>query len=83
MATKVRIELNSEGFREILNSQAVADLCKEVGESIASKAGEGFAYFPTHLNYGGGRVGGFVRGTDDESMAAEATDKVLTKAVMQ
>ena len=81
MATKVRIELNSDGFREILNSQAVADLCADVGNGIAQRAGDGFAYFPATLNYGGGRVGGFVNATTYEAMEAEARDKTLTKAV--
>ncbi|MBQ9004076.1 MAG: hypothetical protein IJ087_19710 [Eggerthellaceae bacterium] len=81
MATKIRFEMNHDGWREILCSQKMADACNAVGERIASEAGQDFAYFPATLSYGGGRVGGFVRAQSIEGMLAEATGKVLTKAV--
>lgn len=81
MATKVKMEFISDGFRQILESQGVADVCEQAGQSIAAKAGDGFEYFPAHLNYGGGRTGGFVNATTYEAMLSEAIDKSLTRAV--
>lgn len=81
MATKVHIENVSRGWREILNSAPVRALVDEAGRQIAQRAGEGFEYFPAFLNYGGGRVGGYVHATTPEAMLAQAEDKALERAV--
>ena len=81
MATKIRFEMNHDGWREILCSQKMADACKTVGERIAAEAGEHFGYRAATFGYGGGRVGGYVSSTSIEGDKLEATDKVLTKAV--
>lgn len=96
MATNVRLEFKSEGFREILMSQNCADVCKTAGEAIAARATTsvpyvgalGYEYQPATLNYGGGRAGGYVAARRDAdgnldflTLLAEANQKTLTKAV--
>lgn len=80
--TKVRIELNRDGIRELLMSDAIAKECEKAAQSIASRAGEGFEVSELRkMGYGGGRVGYTVRTDTYEARKAEATDKVLSKAV--
>lgn len=88
MATSIRLEFISEGFKEILESDGVHDLVQETAESICDKAngnnvrgGEGFTTSVIHGSYGGGRWVGFVKTTDKQSEIAEAEDKALTGVV--
>lgn len=83
MATKVRIELNHDGWREILSSEGMAKACKQAGEQIVSNTGRPdlFAYRESMLGYGGGRVGGYVYATSYKGNELQATDEVLSKAV--
>ena len=89
MATEIRIEFNSDGFREVLESQGVHDLVQEVTQDICDKAnanntrgGEGFATNVILGGYGGGRWVGFVNTTDENSIKAESEDKALTGAIL-
>ena len=82
MATKIRIELNSDGIRELLMSDAIAKECEKAAQAIASRAGEGFEVLPMRKqSFGGGRIGYAVKTATQEAREAEATDKVLSKAV--
>lgn len=85
MPTKVRIEMNHDGWRELLSSEAIAREVDRAGQRIAAEAGDGWEYRRAMLGYGGGRVGGFVSSTHDAAGYAalldEATNKTLTKAV--
>ena len=82
MATKVRIELNHDGIRELLTSAPIASECEKAAEGIAARAGDGFEVLPMRkMSYGGGRIGYAVSAETYEAKLAEATDKVLTKAV--
>lgn len=82
MATKIRIELNGEGIRELLMSDAIAKECEKAAEAIAARAGDGFEVLPMRRQgFGGGRVGYAVKTATQEAREAEATDKVLSKAV--
>lgn len=89
MATKIRLEFKSEGFREILMSENMAQVCDTAGTRIAERAttmipyegSEGYSYGRARLNYGGGRMGGYVSCDDFLARLAEANQKVLTKAV--
>lgn len=82
MATKVRIELNSDGIRELLMSQPIADECEKAANAIAERAGEGFEVLPARqMGFGGGRVGFAVKAATYEARLAEAEDKALSKAV--
>lgn len=41
-AKSVKIELNSEGVRELLKSDAMKAYCRQLAEGIAGRAGEGY-----------------------------------------
>lgn len=82
MATKVRIELISDGIRELLCSQPIAAECEKAAEGIAARAGDGFEVLPLRqMGFGGGRIGYAVKTDTYEACIAEAEDKVLSKAV--
>ena len=42
MAEKFRIELNSEGVRELLKSAEMEAICREQANAIAARAGDGY-----------------------------------------
>ena len=42
MAEKFRIELNSEGVRELLKSAEMEAICLEQANAIAARAGDGY-----------------------------------------
>lgn len=82
MATKVRIELNHSGIRELLTSAPIAAECEKAAEGIAERAGDGFEVLPLReMNYGGGRVGYAVHAATYSAKLAESEDKALSKAV--
>lgn len=82
MSTKVRIELDSNGIRELLISQPIANECEKAAEKIKGVAGEGFEVLPARqMGFGGGRVGYSVHAESYAAKQAEAEDKVLSKAV--
>ena len=84
MAKRVRIEFNTEGFRELLQSNEVKGLVEEHANAILDRAGgeeEGFSASVWEAGYGGGRWAGTVRTASYDAARAEATDKTLTKAV--
>jgi hypothetical protein len=41
--SKVKIELNREGVRELLCSAEMGEICMEQATAVAGRAGEGFA----------------------------------------
>jgi len=89
MATEIRLEFISEGFKEILESEGVRDLVQETADGIRDRAnenntrgGDGFASNVILGGYGGGRWIGFVKSTDDKSAIAESEDNALTGAVI-
>jgi hypothetical protein len=84
----VRIEFNSEGFRQILLSQGCHDLVQQTADEISEKAngnntrgGNGFASNTQVGGYGGGRWIGFVSATDQQASAAQSEDQALTRAL--
>ena len=84
----VRLVFNSDGFRQILQSEGVHDLVQQTAEEIAEKAnanntrgGEGFEARTQIGGYGGGRYIGFVTTTDNKAKIAESEDKALTRAL--
>lgn len=82
MATKVRIELLSDGIRDLLMSQPIAAECEKAAEEIATRAGDGFEVKPLRrMNFGGGRIGYAVHAETYEAKLSEAQDKTLSKAV--
>ena len=82
MATKIRIELNHDGIKELLLSDAIGGEVRKAAEAIAERAGDGFEVVgPQGLGYGGGRVGYGVVADTYEAKLAEAENKVLSRAV--
>ena len=84
----VRLVFNSDGFRQILQSEGVHDLVQQTAEEIAEKAnanntrgGEGFEARTQIGGYGGGRYIGFVSTADNKAKIAESEDKALTRAL--
>lgn len=81
MAKTVRIELNHDGFRQLLNGPEVTRLVDDTGKKLAARAGEGFTSKPSYGNFGGGRHVCHVGTADKTAMEAQARDKALTKAL--
>ena len=82
MPTKVTIELDHDGIRQLLMSQPIAAECERAAGKIAAAAGDGFEVMPQRqMSYGGGRVGFAVKTATYEARLAEAEDKALSKAV--
>lgn len=82
MPTKVTIELNHDGIRELLLSPEIAAECEKAAKAIASRAGEGCEVVgPQSLNMGGGRTGYGVVTKTYAAKRAEAEFKTLSKAV--
>ena len=74
-----RIVFNSDGFKQLLNSPEIEVLVLSEAQKIADAAGEGFR---AHSRKAGTRYIAFAGTTDEESIRAEAEDKVLSRAVM-
>lgn len=89
MATQMRIEFDSNGFREVLESGEVNALVAGQAAEIQARANantgqfktEGFGTKVLKGGYGGGRWIAHVFAIDYGARAAEAENKALTKAV--
>jgi hypothetical protein len=82
MATKIKIELNHDGIRELLSSEPIAAECEKAAQRIADIAGEGFEVLETRkVGFGGGRVGSAVHAASYAAKVEEAENKTLSKAV--
>lgn len=72
----VKVELVHEGFHELLNSQAVLDLCLTQAERMAASAsaasGGDYEIEQFHSTMNGGRVGVAVETADLDAMVAES-----------
>jgi hypothetical protein len=78
---KLRVEMNSAGFRQILTSPEVqADLTRR-GNAIATQAGEGVTVDSFIGGYGGGRAIVIIATDTPEAMRAEAENRTLTRAL--
>lgn len=79
MGASVRIEHISSGWIEVFKSAGMQAVVDQAGQRIAAEAGEHFYYSPAHNNRF--TAAGFVSSDEYSGAYAEATDKVLTKAV--
>lgn len=79
-----RIVFNSDGFKQLLNSPEVEALVLSEAQKIADAASEGLEGegFKAHSKKAGTRYIAFAGTTDEESIRAEAENKVLSRAVM-
>lgn len=80
MAQKVRIQLNSPGIVELLQSAAVQDDLAARGGRIAAAAGDA-EDFEVAATMNRDRAVVFVRTATREGRAAEAEDRALTRAI--
>lgn len=92
MAKQIRLEFNSDGFREILTGAGVQSAVSEATQKIQAQANanaageldensEGFSAKTWLGGFGGGRWVGSVSTTDHSTMVAEAENKALSRAV--
>ena len=92
---QTRIVFNSEGFRQILTSEGCRAVVQSATDAIRVRAVDNYdAVTPDNVDasegirsntqiggYGGGRWIGFVSTADSYAAAAEAEDKILTRAI--
>ena len=84
----IRLQFNSEGFRQILLSegckkvveQTTAEICEKANGNNA-RGGEGFKATVMAGGYGGGRYIGFVTAADEKASAAQSEDQALLRAL--
>ena len=80
-----RLVFNSDGFRELLNSDDVQQLVLSHAQTIADRANESLSGdsegFRAHAVKAGTRWIAFAGTTDEETIEAEAENKVLSQAV--
>ena len=92
MTKQIRLEFNSDGFKEILTGAGVQNLVSEATQKIQAQANanaageldeesEGFSAKTWLGGFGGGRWVGSVSTTDHSKMVAEAENKALSRAV--
>lgn len=78
----LKLEMNHDGFAQILQSAEVTKLIQSYTEQIAEDAGEGFEYeVKAGVRHGSPRAVGTVWAATREAREAEATNKVLTAAL--
>jgi len=73
-----RIELNSQGVRDLLRSQEVKADLEHRAAAIAARAGEGMEH---DSRVGRARAHASVWTETPEAMRAEAQDRALTRAI--
>jgi hypothetical protein len=76
--TRVKIEMNSEGARELLRSPEVAAELERRAQLIAAAAGPGFE---VDARLGANRARASVRAATLEARKAEAEERTLTRAL--
>lgn len=75
---KYRIELNSEGVRELLQSGEMMAVCRSLADGIAGRAGTGYQV-TTYT--GKTRVNASVMAVTEEAMRDNLKNNTLLKAV--
>lgn len=75
---KVKLEFNRAGFNAVRHDPAIVADIRRRAEAIAAQAGDGFEVIETD---NASRAGALVVATTYAARKAEATDKVLTKAI--
>lgn len=76
--SKVIFELDTEGVKELLKSEALATECRRYAQGIAARAGEGFVCEDRHYPE---RTGCAVRPDTDEAYYQNLNDNTLLKAL--
>ena len=78
MSNKVKVELNSDGVRELLQSAEMAAICREQAQAIANRAGDGYS---VSTYTGATRVNASVITETIEAMRDNLKNNTLLKAV--
>lgn len=83
MGTKVsvRVELDHEGFRQLLTGPEITTFIDQQADRMADRAGDGFVTRKITGGYGGGRHVAFVGTGTGKAMRAQAKDKALSRAL--
>lgn len=77
----MKVELNHDGFREILESDEVRSLVMGAAEEIRARCGDGYESEAFHAGFGEGRWAAVVRAATYEARADESENKTIEKAV--
>lgn len=75
---EMRIELNSDGVRELLQSPAMAAVCLQQARAIAARAGDGYT---VNTYTGATRVNASVMTATPEAIRDNLKNNTLLKAV--
>ena len=78
MSGKIRVELNSEGVRELLRSAEMEAICKQQAQEIKNRVGDG--YIVTTYT-GRNRVNASVYAVTDQAKRDNLKNNTLLKAV--
>ena len=78
MSGKIRVELNSEGVRELLRSAEMEAICKQQAQEIKNRVGDG--YLVTTYT-GRNRVNASVYAVTDQAKRDNLKNTTLLKAV--
>lgn len=78
MAERFRIELNSDGVKELLKSPEMAAICQQHAQAIANRAGSGYA---VTVYTGASRVNASVITETPEAIRENMKNNTLLKAV--
>lgn len=78
MAERFRIELNSDGVKELLKSPEMASICQQHAQAIANRAGGGYA---VTVYTGASRVNASVITETPEAIRENMKNNTLLKAV--
>lgn len=77
--SKVKIELNQAGLKELLNCQEVEAYCVQIANDVAMRAGEGYAAASPHKT--GQRVAVNVYAESEDARTDNLKNNTLLKAV--
>lgn len=80
MANEVRVVLNDDGIRDLLNSSGVLAFLERKGQEVASSAGAGGGTFEVETSTAVVRARCKVRAADREAREAESESQTLTRA---
>ncbi len=76
--TKVKVELNRKGVRELLKSQAMKDVCSSYAKKVQAKLGEGYE---SSVHIGKNRVNASVGTATIQAMQENMNDNTILKAL--
>ena len=80
--TSIKFQWDNDGFKEILNCDAVGDVCEDAAAKIAAKAGPNYTYERWHSNMKGGRIAARAKCLNEQGQKDEARKRKLSKAAM-